>query len=135
MCASLVFKGNYMKTYLAFIAFVMIGQLSVANTNGSCSSSLGLGIIQNGETVSGYLISISLPGTPCFSTTVTCINGNLNGPDLYPSCSDILQDCAGIPNGSSVTGYISPLAPCILTTVTCSNGSLSGPEPFSSCNE
>lgn len=116
---------------------ILISQVSFANQNESCQTDLGFGVILHGESISGYTTSMSLPGTPCSSSMmmVTCINGVLNGPDLYPSCSDILQDCLGVPNGGSVSGYVSPVGPCIASTVTCVNGSLSGPLPYSSCFE
>jgi hypothetical protein len=100
---------------------------------GNCISSLGLGIIPNGGSVTGYLSPTSLPALPCASTIVTCINGVLSGPDLYPACTSINQDCAGVPDGGVLTGYISPVPPCVMTTVTCINGVLSGPLPAVSC--
>lgn len=108
---------------------------SQARSDGSCMSALGLGFIANGGTVSGYATSMSVAGTPCSISTVSCTDGSLNGPDLYPSCSDINQDCPGVPNGGSVSGYTSSVAPCTMTTVTCTNGSLSGPQPFPTCSE
>ena len=102
-------------------------------SDGNCISTLGLGFILNGGTITGYATSMSMPGTPCLISTVTCVNGSLNGPDLYPSCSDINQNCQGVPNGGSVSGYASPIAPCLMTTVTCTNGTLSGPMPFPAC--
>jgi hypothetical protein len=127
--------GGSVKKYFGFLLFLSVSQLVTASPDGGCLSNLGLGVIPNGATASGYPTSISLPGTPCAMTTVTCIDGTLTGPDLYPSCSDIMQDCQGIPNGGFASGYISPVPPCIQTTITCTNGTLSGPMPSPSCNE
>lgn len=99
----------------------------------SCYSTTGFGQIPHGGTITGYSTLTSVPGTPCSISTVMCLNGILTGPELYPTCSDINQNCGGIPNGGVVSGYSSPTAPCDMSTVTCTNGNLSGPMPFPSC--
>lgn len=124
-----------MKSIFYFCTLVWLGSSAFAKQNESCQS--GLGLIPNGESVSGYTTSVSSPGIPCANskTSVLCLNGVLLGPEPYSTCSDILQDCQGVSNGGSVTGYQSPVAPCISSTVTCSNGVLSGTLPFPSCTE
>lgn len=124
-----------MRKYFGILVLLSLSQVAAAASDGSCTSNFGFGVIPNGATVSGYSTSMSMPGIPCSITTVTCIDGHFNGPDLYPSCSDMMQSCDGIPNGGTASGYISPVAPCIFTTVTCTNGALSGPMPSPSCTE
>lgn len=121
---------------LSFICtLVCLSSSTLAKQHNSCQT--GMGLIQSGESISGYTISVSSPGIPCanFKTSVLCLNGVLVGSEPYDHCSDILQDCQGVKNGGSVMGYQSPVAPCINSTVTCTNGLLSGLMPFPSCSE
>ena len=119
---------------LSFALIYIISQSAVASSDGSCLSALGLGVIPDGGIAIGYPSPTALPGVPCQTTIVTCIDGILNGSDLYSSCTDLPKDCQGLPNGASVTGYLTPITPCIPTTVTCTNGTLSGSMPFPTCN-
>jgi hypothetical protein len=78
--------GEFMKKYFGVLVLCLVSQFASADMDGNCLSALGLGMIPNGATASGYLTSLSLPGTPCALTTVTCQNGSFSGPLPYPSC-------------------------------------------------
>ena len=83
-----------MKKFGSLLLFSFIFQMSqipqfaFATDAGDCYSNLGLGAIPNGVTVTGYTTSTPMAGTLCTMSTVTCIDGNLTGPDLYPSCTN-----------------------------------------------
>jgi hypothetical protein len=97
----------------------------------SCNTPIG--VISNGGVAIGFLSPNSSPGQPCETGSAICVNGVLNGPPVYPSCHAASQDCNGVPNGGSFSGYISSVPHCVASTVTCIDGVLSGPMPSPAC--
>lgn len=56
---------------------------SCENNTKSCDGS------PHGTILNGYLQQTSLGGIPCTPATKTCINGTWQGPEVYPSCSEL----------------------------------------------
>ncbi|MBC7712179.1 MAG: hypothetical protein H7177_02510 [Rhizobacter sp.] len=43
----------------------------------------------HGTTINGFMSPTAFSGTPCIPASKTCLNGQWNGPEVYPACNQV----------------------------------------------
>lgn len=122
-----------------FSSLMAWGAANSAKKAGSQKVILNTPACPEGQSRSGFRQPIVNGFESCVQETQFCLNGNWNGPELYPTCENVTKGCGQSPHGSVESGFMqmttSKGVPCPTGSRTCLNGSWIGPEIFPTCTE